>query len=144
MSSFFTLEMSMVDMKREEKMNAANFLSIPKSDDQEIQGFYDRLIGLGFKIEHTGGGCTLWAKYFLDGTYIWVSQELEAKIDRDLLDKIWVTVGLYHGEECEGEYFDSPEISQAVAFVNMLVRLKESKLFDVVSTTQYQITLKEE
>lgn len=121
-----------------------NVLSIPESEDEEIQRFYDHLVNLGFEIEHTGGGCTWWAKYFLDGTYIAITQDGHKEINPEYLEDCGVLVGLYHGDDCEGEYFDSGTISGAFALVNVLNTLKESKQFDVVSTNAYEITLKGE
>jgi hypothetical protein len=122
----------------------ANVLAVPESDDKDIQKFYDHLVNIGFDIEHTGGGCTWWSKYFLDGTYIAITQDGNKEINPDHLDDLGILVGLYHGDDCEGEYFDSSTVSGAFALVNVLNTLKESKQFDVVSTNQYEITLKGE
>ena len=107
----------------------SSLLSFPESEDKEIQGFYDHLISNGFKIEHTGGGCTWWAKYFDDGTYIAVTQEADKEICREHMEELGVLVGLYHGDDCEGEYFSSGNISGATSLVNVLLTLGESKIF---------------
>lgn len=107
----------------------SNVLSFPESDDEEIQGFYDHLYKLGFQIEHTGGGCTWWALHFEDGDYIAVSTEADKEIRREYLDDLGISVGLYHGDDCEGEFFNSHTVSGAFALVNVLVDLKRSKMF---------------
>jgi hypothetical protein len=121
-----------------------NVLAVPESADEDIQSFYDHLVNIGFKIEHTGGGCTWWAKYFLDGTYIAITQDGHKEIHAEHLEDCGVLVGLYHGDDCEGEYFDSGTIAGAFALVNVLNTLKESKMFDVVNLDAYEITLKGE
>ena len=120
-----------------------NLLSFPESDDKEIQGFYDHLQNLGFQIEQTGGGCTWWAKYFLDGHYIAITQDGQKEIHREHMDDCGILVGLYWGDDCEGEYFDSGDVSGAFALVNVLNTLKESKMFDILSRDGFDVALKE-
>ena len=108
--------------------------AFPESDDQEIQGFYDRLENLGFKIEHTGGGCTWWAKYFEDGQFMAVTQDGNKEIYRDNLKECGILIGLYSGKEedgDEGEYFDSENVQDALTILNVLNALKDSKVFDI-------------
>ena len=108
--------------------------SFPESDDLEIQGFYDRLENLGFKIEHTGGGCTWWAKYFDDGQFMAVTQDGDKQIFRDHLKECGISIGLYSGNEEdseEGEYFASETVEDALATLNVLSALKDSKVFDI-------------
>lgn len=122
------------NVERDDVTRASYFtdvLSFPESEDEEIQQFYDHLKNLGFKIEHTGGGCTWWALYFEDGDYIAITQDGHKGIHREYLDDCPVLVGLYHGDDCEGEYFDSDTISGALVLVAVLVRLKQSKIFTV-------------
>ena len=120
------------NVERDDVTRASYFttvLSVPESEDEEIQRFYNHLQSLGFNIEHTGGGCTWWSLYFEDGDYIAITQDGHKEINREYLDDCGVLVGLYHGDDCEGEYFDSDTISGAFALVNVLVGLKRSKLF---------------
>ena len=120
-----------------------NVLAFPESADEDIQGFYDHLVNLGFNIEHTGGGCTWWSKYFLDGHYIAITQDGHKAIHREYLDDCGILVGLYWGDDCEGEYFDSSDVSGAFALVNVLNTLKESKMFDILSRDGFDVALKE-
>lgn len=123
---------SAYNVEREDVTRASYFsdvLAFPESDDEEIQGFYDHLYKLGFNVEHTGGGCTWLALYGEGDTYIAISQEADKEIRREHMQDLGVSVGLYHGDDCEGEYFNSETISGAFTLVNVLVDLKRSKIF---------------
>lgn len=113
----------------------ARMTRIPTSEDVEIQSFYDRLVDLGFKITHTGGGCTAFYKEWDVGTkepvFVMVSQEANADIDREYLEELGISVGLYVNDDMEGEYFFTHEVGEALAQIEILCRLMDSKLFTV-------------
>jgi hypothetical protein len=113
----------------------ARLTRIPTSEDREIQSFYDHLERLGFTITHTGGGCTAFYKEWNVGTkepvFIMVSQEANAEIDREYLEELGISVGLYANADMEGEYFLTHEVGEAVAQIEILCRLMDSKLFTV-------------
>lgn len=122
----------------------AGVLSFPVSSCDEVQSFYDYLEGLGFEIEHTGGGCTWWAKYYLDGHYIAITQDGNKDIYEENLEELGVSVGLYWGEDSEGEFFMSHTIEGARGLVDVINTLKESKMYDIVSRQGFDVTLKGE
>lgn len=113
----------------------ARLTRVPSSTDSEIQGFYDYLVGLGFTITHTGGGCTAFYKEWNVGTqspiFVMVTQEANAEIDRECMEELGISVGLYANEDMEGEYFYAHEVNEARAQVEMLTQLLNSKLFTV-------------
>jgi hypothetical protein len=52
----------------------------------------EAMIAAGYRLEHTGGGCLTWAKYFDDKSYIWICDEGNGPGDK--LDEHYL-LGLY-------------------------------------------------
>ena len=113
----------------------ARMTRIPTSDDREIQSFYDHLERLGFTITHTGGGCTAFYKEWNVGTeepvFIMVTQEANAEIDREYMEELGISVGLYANGDMEGEFFLTHEVGEAASQIEVLSRLMDSKIFTV-------------
>lgn len=65
-------------------------------NSMNINQFYDALNADGFKVENTGGGCTAWAYWIDEDSFICVTQDLSHDINLDIIDDNqwnWIAVG---------------------------------------------------